>query len=85
MTFAQKNLNLNSSFIDSRLTKKGRKRNTSKKFWVEGWIEEFEYKLNRREIETLKDERKVEMKTKNELIMEHSLEHVEVRNGNIED
>ena len=85
LDFFSKNLNLNSSFIDSRLTKKGRKRNTSKKFWDEGWIDEVEHKLNRREIEMLKDERKMEMKTKNKLIMDYLLEHVEVRNGNIED
>ena len=30
-----------------------------KNIWNEGWIEEVKNKLNRREIETLKDERKV--------------------------
>ena len=38
--------------------------------WDEGWIEEVEHKLNLREIEILKGDRKVEIETKNKLIME---------------
>ena len=38
------------SFIDSRLTKEGRKRNTRKMHWKEGRIEEVENRLNVREI-----------------------------------
>ena len=64
--------------------KKRKKKKYKIFFWNEGWIEEVEHKLNRSKIEILKDEKKVEMKTKNKLIMEYAPEHVEVRNGNIE-
>ena len=67
------------------MNKKGRKRNINKNYWNERQIEEVENKLNRKEIEILKDERKLEMKTKNKLLMENAAQHIEAINGHIED
>ena len=50
-----------------------------------GWIDEFEIKLKSRDVEVMNDDRKVEMKTANKLLMEHAVEHTEAIKVNKED
>ena len=70
-------------FVDSGLTKEGRNRHANKKYWNEGWIEEVENKINSREIEISNYDRKVEMKTKNKMTMDFSVEHFKAINVNM--
>ena len=58
--------------VGSDMTKEGRKIYLSKKFWKKGWVEEVENKTSIREVETLSDKHKVEMKTKNKIMMDFS-------------
>ena len=52
------------------MRKKGRKRHMRLKHCNEGWIEEVENKINSRDVEILNAEGKVEMTTKNKMIMD---------------
>ena len=64
------------SVIDSRLTKEGRKVNSTIRHWKEGWADEIESKFSRRCVSVMNECQKAEVKTKNKLMMEHAIEHV---------
>ena len=51
-------------FIDSGLTKEGRKGNSTSRHYKEGQVDEVERKFSRRDVSVMKQYQKVEVKTK---------------------
>ena len=73
------------SFVDVRLTKEGINKCNNNELWKKGWVNVVEHKLNKRKIDAINDEQKVEIKIVNKLLMKHAVEHVEAMKGSEEE